>query len=106
MRTAAWRIVRNFKRSGDVVLRFDREPASATVLEARTYEVEPAIELASELRAEPPQSRRFLLALRDSGGGVRFAHEAAVAVGMRKGAGKWALRRTRERVAERLKSAA
>ena len=65
----------------------------------------PALELASEIAAEPPTARRFLLAMLETGGGVRFASEAAVVAGMTKGSGKWALQRSRARTAKRLAAA-
>jgi hypothetical protein len=43
---------RNRKRSGDIMLRHDREPGME-VLVSRTYEIGPALELASELAAMP-----------------------------------------------------
>ncbi|XXY51309.1 hypothetical protein WME91_09220 [Sorangium sp. So ce269] len=101
MRTMAWRMVSNRKRFKDVFRRHDRE-GGETLLEARTYEVEPALELASEIRAEPPKAQRFLLAMLGVGGALRFAHEAAVDAGMHKRAGKWALQRCRARAAKRL----
>jgi hypothetical protein len=36
------------------------------------------------------------------GGAIRFCHEAAVDAGMKKGAGKYALRSTRARAAKRI----
>jgi hypothetical protein len=101
MHTMAWRMVSNRRRFKDVFRRHARE-GGMEVLEARTYEVEPALELASELRAEPPQAQRFLLAMLGVGGAIRFAHEAAIDAGMKKGAGKHALRSTRARAAKRL----
>lgn len=104
MRTMAWRMVVNRKTYRDVFRRLDREPTDA-VLEARTYEVLPALELASEIRAEPPKAQRFLLAMLGVGGAVRFAHEAAEAAGLHRRAGKWHLRSCRERAAKRLDAA-
>ncbi|MCC6556631.1 MAG: hypothetical protein IT372_27030 [Polyangiaceae bacterium] len=102
MRTMAWRMVRNQKRFKDVFRRHDREGAEEALLEARTYEVLPALELASEIRAEPPKAQRFLLAMLGVGGALRFAHEAAVAAGLHRCAGKWHLRSCRARAAKRL----
>jgi hypothetical protein len=101
MHTMAWRMVSNRRRFKDVFRRHARE-GGMEVLEARTYDVEPALELASELRAEPPQAQRFLLAMLGVGGAIRFAHEAAVDAGIPKRAGKDALQRCRARAAKRL----
>ncbi|XXX81488.1 hypothetical protein WMF30_22285 [Sorangium sp. So ce134] len=97
MRTVAWRLLRNHKRAGDIFVRHDREPGTE-LLVSRTYDVEPALELASELAAEPPKARRFLLAMLDTGEPC----VAAVAAGMTKHAGKWTMRSTRARAAKRL----
>lgn len=104
MVTMGWRLVQNRRRFKDVFRRNVRDGGMPEI-EARTYEVEPALELASEIRAEPPQAQRFLLAMLDNGAGLRFCHEAAVAVGMPKGAGKYALQRARARAAKRLAAA-
>jgi hypothetical protein len=101
MRTMAWRMVGNRKRFKDVFRRHARD-GGVEVIESRTYEVEPVLELVSEIRAEPPKAQRFLLAMLGVGGALRFAHEAAVDAGMSKGAGKWALQRCRARAAKRL----
>lgn len=102
MRTMAWRMVASRKTYKDVFRRYDREGAGEALLEARTYDVEPALELASEIRAEPPKAQRFLLAMLGVGGALRFAHEAAVAAGLHRCAGKWHLRSCRARAAKRL----
>lgn len=104
MVTMAWRLVQNRHRFKDVFRRNLRDGGMPEIA-ALTYEVEPAIELASEIRAEPPRAQRFLLAMLDNGGGTRFCHEAAVAVGLNKTNGREALRRTRERAARRLAAA-
>jgi hypothetical protein len=94
-------MVANRKRFKDVFRRHARE-GGVELLERRTYDVEHRLELASEIRAEPPKAQRFLLAMLGVGGAIRFAHEAAVDAGMSKGSGKLALRRCRARAAERL----
>jgi hypothetical protein len=104
MVTMSWRMVANRKRFKDVFRRHSREGGQASI-EARTYDVEPALELASEIRAEPPKAQRFLLAMLGVGGVIRFAHEAAVDAGMSEGAGKFALQRCRARAAKRLAAA-
>jgi hypothetical protein len=101
MRTMAWRMVSNRRRFKDVFRRHEREGGTASI-DARTYDVEPVLQLASEIRAEPPKARRFLLAMLGVNGTLRFAHEAAIDAGMAKGAGKWALQRCRARAAKRL----
>jgi len=104
MITMAWRLVSNRRRFKDVFRRNVRDGGMPEI-EARTYEVEPALELASEIRAEPPRAQLFLLAMLDNGAGTRFCHEAAVAVGLKRTNGREALRRTRERAARRLAAA-
>lgn len=104
MVTMAWRLVQNRHRFKDVFRRNVRDGGMPEI-EARTYEIEPALELASEIRAEPPRAQLFLLAMLDNGSGTRFCHEAAVAVGLNKTNGREALRRTRERAARRLAAA-
>ncbi len=101
MRTMCWRMVASQKTYKDVFKRYVREGGTAA-LEARTYEVEPALELASEIRAEPPKAQRFLLAMLGVGGALRFAHEAAIDAGLHRCAGKWHLRSCRARAAKRL----
>lgn len=103
MVTMAWRLVSNRRRFKDVFRRNVRDGGMPEI-EALTYEVEPALELASEIRAEPPKAQRFLLAMLDNGSSTRFASEVATAAGMTRDAGKWALRRARERAARRLAS--
>jgi hypothetical protein len=103
MHTMAWRMVSNRRRFKDVFRRHARE-GGMEVLESRTYDVEPALELASEIRAEPPKAQLFLLAMLGVGGAIRFAHEAAVDAGMGKRAGKFAMQRSRVRAAKRLRA--
>lgn len=97
MRTVAWRIRRNHRRSGDIMLRHDREPGTEVIV-SRTYSIEPLLELASEIAAEPPKARRVLLAMLETGYGPSAA---AVSVGMKPDAGKWATRAARKRAARR-----
>jgi DNA-directed RNA polymerase specialized sigma24 family protein len=101
MRTVAWRIMRNHKRSGDIFLRYDLLPGAegTEALISRTYDIEPALELASEIAVEPPKARRILLAMFATGNGPC---DAAAAAGMTRDSGKWAMRRCRERAAKRI----
>jgi len=98
MRTVAWRVMRNHKRSGDVYLRHDRMPGTEALV-SRTYDIEPALQLASEIRAEPPKARRVLIAMLESGDGPCVA---AAGAGMKWDSGKWAMRSVRARAAKRL----
>jgi len=89
MRTVAWRLRRNHKRAGDIFVRHDRE-LSTEVIVSRTYDAEPALELASEIAVKPP---RAPLPARDAR--HRRAFAAAAAAGMTWDAGKWTMRRVR-----------
>jgi hypothetical protein len=100
MRTVAWRLIRNHKRAGDIFLRHERKPGTEVIV-ARTYDVEPALELASEIAAETPKARRVLLAMLETGNGPSGA---AAAAGMKRDSGKWAMRAARKRAAKRLAS--
>ncbi|WP_437758953.1 hypothetical protein [Sorangium sp. So ce1389] len=101
MHTIAWCVVSNCRRFKDVFRRHPRD-GGIEVLESRMYDVKPALELASEIRAEPPKARYFLLVILGVGDAIRFAHEAAVDAGMFKRSGKFALQRSRVRSAKRL----
>jgi hypothetical protein len=50
------------------------------VIVARTYDVEPALELASEIAAETPTARRVLLAMLETGNGPSGARREASGV--------------------------
>ena len=101
MKTMAWRMHSNRKRFKDVARRYDQE-GGVEVIENFTYEVEPALELVSEIRAEPPKSQRFLLAMLGVNSALRFMSEAAEDAGMTAKSGKWMIKRIRDRAAARL----
>lgn len=52
VRTVAWWLRRNHRRAGDTMLRHARELDTETIM-SRTSSIEPALELASEIAAEP-----------------------------------------------------